>query len=105
MGSGASVSREFEYKSYLKPVTAMEKADSADLALQVLAIQSGGRALTGSNDLAGEIESCVAEAKAFYTIEIEAVPSERVNQYHELEVKMGTAGLTARTNAGYYAQP
>ncbi len=105
VGSGASISREFEYKSYLKPVTAMEQADSADLALQVLAIQSGGRALTGSNDLAGEIASCVAEANAFYTIEIDAIPSERANQYHELAVKVGKSGLTARTNAGYYAQP
>jgi VWFA-related protein len=105
VGSAASVSREFEYKSYLKPVTAMEQADSADLALPVLAIQSGGRALSGSNDLTGEIATCVAEANAFYTIQIETAPSERANQYHQLDVKIGTTGLTARTNAGYYAQP
>ncbi len=105
LGSAASVSHDFAYKSYLKPVTAMEQADSANLALQVLAIQSGGRVLNGSNDLAGEITGCVAEANAFYTIEIETFPSERANQYHELAVNVATAGLTARTNAGYYAQP
>jgi VWFA-related protein len=93
------------YQNFLKPVTSAKDADSGNLALPVLAVQSGGRVLNGTNDLAGEIATCVAEADAYYTIGIQVSPSETVNDYHSLGVKLGKSGLTARTSAGYYNQP
>ena len=105
LSSESSLAHSVYYQNFLKPVTSGKDADSANLALPVLALQSGGRVLNGSNDLASEIASCIADAGAYYTIAIQVSPSETVNDYHSLEVKLDKAGLTARTSIGYYKQP
>ena len=93
------------YKHFLTPATGVKDANPGDLALPVLALQSGGRVLYGSNDLAGEIASCVDDARTFYTLAIQISPSQTVNEYHTLNVKIAQPGLTARTSAGYYGLP
>jgi VWFA-related protein len=105
LSSETGLPHDLYYKNFLKPATSVKDADSANLALPVLALQSGGRVLNGSNDLASEIASCMADAGAYYTIAIQVSPSEMVNDYHSLEVKLAKTGLTARTSAGYYNQP
>jgi VWFA-related protein len=105
LSSESSLQHSVYYQSFLKPVTSAKDADSGNLALPVLALQSGGRVLNGTNDLAGEIARCVAEAGAYYTIAVRVSPSEAVNDYRSLEVRIAKAGLTARTNTGYYNQP
>jgi len=97
--------RTTDYKQFLKPVKKADQADNGDLALQVLATQSGGRVLNSSNDLAGEIATCVADANASYALSFEGLAGDGPNEYHALEIKMGKPGLTARTRSGYYAQP
>ena len=94
-----------DYKQFLKPVKKAEQADNGDLALQVLATQSGGRVLNSSNDLAGEIATCAAEANSYYVLTFEGLPGDGPNEYHALEIKLDKPGLTARTRSGYYAQP
>jgi hypothetical protein len=71
----------------------------------VLAVQTGGLALTASNDIAGQIAQCVADADTFYTLTVDATAADRPNEYHATEVKVATPGLTVRTRNGYYAQP
>jgi VWFA-related protein len=93
------------YKGFLKGVPSPNKTEPADLALQVLATQSGGKALNSSNDLAQLIASCVIDAKAYYTLAFDAVPADHPDEYHSLEVKVDKPGLIARTRTGYYAQP
>lgn len=97
--------RNFYYESFLRGVTSAKKTENGNLGLQVLAIQSGGQVLTGSNDVASSIVSCMADAKAFYTISFDSPPADHSNEYHSLQVKIGKSGLTARTRTGYYAQP
>jgi len=97
--------RTTDYKQFLKPVKKAEQADNGDLALQVLATQSGGRVLNSNNDLAGEIATCAADANGYYVLSFEGLPGDGPNEYHALEVKIGKPGLTARTRSGYYAQP
>jgi VWFA-related protein len=94
-----------DYKQFLKPVKKAEQADNGNLALQVLATQSGGRVLNSSNDLTGEIATCVADAKASYVLSFDGPAGDGPNEYHALEIKIGKPGLTARTRSGYYAQP
>jgi hypothetical protein len=36
---------------------------------------------------------------------LDAAVAERANEYHSIEVKVATPGLTARTRSGYYVQP
>jgi hypothetical protein len=76
-----------------------------NLGLQVLAHQSGGRVLNSSNDVAGEIATCVTDASAFYVITFDGLPGDGPNEYHALDMKMDKPGLTAHTRTGYYAQP
>jgi VWFA-related protein len=97
--------RTFYYKEFLKPITAAKNALPGNLALQVLATQSGGLVFVASNDITGQIDRCIADAGAFYTLTLDPAVAERPNEYHSIEVKIATPGLTARTRSGYYIQP
>jgi len=93
------------FEGYLKGVKTSEKVNPANLALKVLAIQTGGRALPPDNDLAGQISACVQDAGAFYTVSFNPPPADKPNEYHDLKVEVDKPGLTAHTDTGYYNQP
>lgn len=93
------------YQAFLKGVKSSRKADTGNLALKVLATQSGGRILGPDNDLAAQINSCIAEASAFYTLSFNPPPANHADEYHDLKVEIGQPGLAAHTSTGYYNQP
>lgn len=93
------------YVQFLKGVRKAGQVQFGNLALQVLAAQSGGRVLNSSNDVAGEIAACDADANAFYVLSFDGLPGDGPNEYHAIEIKIDKPGLTARTRSGYYAQP
>jgi VWFA-related protein len=95
----------FTYQSFLKGVKSARQADSGNLALKVLAVESGGRVLGPDNDLAGQIDSCIADAGAFYTLSFDPPRADHADEYHDLKVQIDKPGLTARTSSGYYIQP
>jgi VWFA-related protein len=95
----------FYYKEFLKPITAARQVLPGNLALQVLAIHSGGLVFSASNDITAQIDHCVADADVFYTLTLDAAVAEKPNEYHAIEVKVAAPGLTARTQSGYYVQP
>jgi VWFA-related protein len=95
----------FVYEEYLKGVKTADKAIAANLGLRVLAIQSGGRVMVPDNDLTAQIERCVEDATAFYTLSFDPPRADRVNEYHDLRIEVDKPGLTAATNSGYYDQP
>lgn len=97
--------RTFYYQSFLKGVTSAKKVDSGNLALPVLATQSGGMVLNSSNDFQKLVMSPLADAEAFYTMSFDAPPADHPDEYHALQVKLDKPGLTARTRTGYYARP
>lgn len=101
----AGAIQAFYYKEFLKPITAARNVQFGNLALQVLATQSGGLVLNASNDIKGLIDRSVADADAFYTLTLEAAVAERPNEYHSIEVKVARPGLSIRTRSGYYVQP
>jgi VWFA-related protein len=103
--SNSGATDESNYKSFLKGVRSARQADSANLALQVIAEQSGGRVQNPSNDLVGQIADCLADLSAFYSISFNPSHAEHADDYHELKVIVNKAGLTARTNTGYYNRP
>jgi len=100
-----SASDLFLYEAYLKPVKDFHKADAANLSMQVLARQTGGRVLGPSNDIAGEIDNCMADIGAYYTLQFAAPQAAGANEYHDLKLTLDQPGLTARTSTGYYNQP
>jgi VWFA-related protein len=101
----AGTSRNSYYQTFLKGVTEAKESSPANLALQVLAVQTGGRVFASSNGLAAAIGECVADARSFYVVSFNAAKADRTDVYHALEVKVDKPGTTARTRTGYYAQP
>lgn len=97
--------RELRYETYVKGVKKASQVSIGNLALQVLAEQSGGRAFQYDNDIASEIATAVADTNAFYVLTFDGLPGDGPNEYHALQLKIDRPGLTARTRAGYYAQP
>lgn len=93
------------YRRFLKGVASPREASSGNLALKVLATQTGGRILGPGNDLAEQIDACIADANAFYSVSFDPPPDGKPGEYHELKVQIGKPGMTARTNAGYYFEP
>jgi VWFA-related protein len=98
--------REAEfYRSYLRGVASPALTEPGNLALPVFAIHSGGRALDTTGNLPMLINSCVQEATAYYTLTFDPAMAKRVDEYHELAVRVDKPQLRARTNTGYYAEP
>jgi len=93
------------YEDFLKGVKSTNDASAPNLALKVLAIQSGGRVLGPDNNLAGQINTCVQDASAFYTLSFDPPRANKPNEYHDVKVQVGKPRLKAHTSTGYYNQP
>lgn len=93
------------YEEFLKGVKKPGQVQIGDLALQVLAVQSGGRVFNSNNDIASEIAAAIADANDYYILTFEGLPADGPDQYHSIEVKTSKSGLKAITRTGYYAEP
>jgi VWFA-related protein len=93
------------WEAFEKPAKKPDQVQIGDLALQVLAYQSGGLVLNGSNDAAGEIARSFTDARASYQLSFEALPADGPDDFHSIQVKVDRPKATARTRAGYYAEP
>jgi VWFA-related protein len=97
--------RNFQWQEFLKPVRDSKHADPGDLALQVLATESGGLALFGSNNIAGELSRCIDDGSTWYRITFDPQHADAPHTWHSVEVKVDKPGLKIRTRNGYYAEP
>jgi VWFA-related protein len=93
------------YETFLKGVSSEKNTQPGNLALQVLAAQSGGRVFNSNNDITGQIATCIADASAYYVLSFDSPPADNPTGFHALEVKIGKPGLKARSRTVYYAQP
>ena len=101
---------DFDYAHYLAGVRTLSDLKKPEdtpphFALPVLAIQSGGLVLEASHGTMRGIDRCVEDASAFYTVSFDPPHAAQPDEYHELRLQTGVAGLSARTNSGYYNQP
>ncbi len=101
----AGTLRTSYYEQFVKGIASPGQVQPANLSLQVLAVQSGGRVFNASNDLIAAMAACVDDAKSFYSISFEAARADQPNEYHTLTVKVDKPGLKVRTRSGYYAHP
>lgn len=93
------------YQAYLKPVKSLQDAASGNLALKVLATQTGGLILGPDNDLVAQLNRCIDNANAFYRVSFDPPAGEHPYEYHELKVTVDKPGLAVRTSTGYYSEP
>lgn len=105
IAQGMPTEGTYLYESYLKGVRKPTQAMPPNLALKVVATQSGGRVIPPSNDVAASIGMVAQDAGTYYEITFEPPRPDGPNEYHELKLKVNQPGLTAHTNAGYYGQP
>ena len=105
LGAGQGPLSTYYYEEFVKAPRKVTQTVLGNLGLQVLAIQSGGQAVSSSNDVAALIAECVADTKAYYELTFAPPPPDAPEQFHEIDVKVNEAHLIARTRQGYYAQP
>jgi hypothetical protein len=96
-----------DYRAYpaYQPVKSAGEARGQNLAMPVLATQSGGGVLNGVGDVAGLIGENIDNANAFYTLEFDPPNANQVDEYHDLKVEVGKPDLKVHTNTGYYDEP
>ncbi len=97
--------RTLSYQWYLRGISKASQVDEGDLALQVIAIQSGGLVLAIGNDIVAFLQKCLADTDAYYQISFDPPLNDKRDEYHHLEIKLTNSALTARTRQGYYANP
>lgn len=91
------------YQNFRKPVRRPQDAQFGNLALQVLAEQSGGQVLNSSNDVTKLLKKAMKDTTVYYEISFDAATDEP-DTYHALEIRLDKPGLVARTRAGYYSR-
>ena len=97
--------RSSYYVEFLKGVPSVPKVEQGNLALQVLAVHSGGRVINTGSNIADEIASCFADTSTYYVVTVPRARAETPNTLHSIQLKLSDPKLQARTLFGYYAQP
>lgn len=105
LGSADFAGRAFWWEAYEKGISKPNQAEWGDIALQVLAVQSGGLALTTDNDITAMLQRCVADAQAFYKLSFVPSLEQKRATYHRVEVRVAKPGTSARARQGFYTQP
>ena len=81
------------------------KVNLINLALYVVATQTGGGVLATPSNLGALIGKRVEEASKFYSLTFDPTPTNKVDEYHDLKVEVSEPKLTVRTSTSYYNQP
>lgn len=103
--SGSDLFHWNYYREYLKGVQKPNNASAANLALQVLAEQSGGGAINPTNkDLWQEIASNVANYDSDYSFVFNGPEAKHPDEYHALTVRVNNPELVVHTRNAYYAE-
>lgn len=97
--------RGFDYRKFLAPVTTPSQLQDGNRSLPVLAIESGGLVLRSTSDLAGDMQKCLTDASAYYTLIFDRPPATAPDEYHSISVQVNRPGVTVRTRHGYYSTP
>lgn len=104
-GSSEIGPRASNWQQYLKGVSKPSQVRSGNFALEVIATQSGGLVLNADNDVALQLQQCLADMETYYELSFDPATTGRPNEYRRLEVNVAKHGLTVRTRQGYYANP
>jgi VWFA-related protein len=104
LGIGESLQNVFYYQQFLSGVKRPNEVSIGNVALQVIATQTGGLVLN-STDVATLLQECIADNAAYYRLSFEPAPTEIRDVYHPLKVTVAKPDATAATSTGYYAEP
>jgi len=105
LGTADVGTRTVYWKEFLKGVSKPSQVNPGNLALEVLATQSGGVALNANNDITAQLQQALGDLGTYYELSYEPPSDNSPHEYHQIEVKISKPGLIARTRQGYYSQP
>ena len=92
----------FDPRNPPKAMDLSRKVASVNLDfLKTVAENTGGLAITDTNDLSGGIERIFAENDAYYLLGFTVPPTHRAGSLHRLEVKVNRPNVIVRTRSGY----
>ena len=91
------------FHSYAGP--SPRDANPTNMALAVLALNSGGRVLGASSGADELIRQCADEADTYYTLTFDPPRTGTVDDYHELKVVAKGNNAEMRSWTGYYNEP
>ena len=97
--------RDYSYQGFLAPVRSAKQVLPGHMALDVLAVQSGGGLLDTSSELTTMIDRCIERESVFYTLTFDPPITNQVDEYHDLKVVAGKPDMTAGARSGYYNEP
>lgn len=95
----------FWWQEFAGGVNKPNDANLGNLALQVLAVQSGGMAMTVNNDIAAEVQKCVNDAEAYYELSFAAPLDQKPNELNKVQVLVNKSKVDVRARQVYYWQP
>ena len=92
----------FDPRNPPKAMDLSRKVGSVNLDfLKTVAENTGGLAITDTNDLSGGIERIFGENDAYYLLGFTVPPTHRAGSLHRLEVKVSRPNVTVRARSGY----
>ncbi len=92
------------YEDFFKPTRSPRQASPNDLALQVLAHQTGGLVSPPGNTIQPVLARCLAQADALYVLSYTPPSFTGSLQFHDLAVKSARPALEIHSPIGYYAR-
>ena len=81
-----------------------EQIRAGNLGLHALAHQSGGHIFTDAQDVAGQINECIADAESYYVLAFDSPAAAAFGEFHSLAVKVDKPQVDVRTNTLYYGE-
>jgi VWFA-related protein len=76
---------------------------SSELVFEAIAPESGGAILRHRNDIDGAIASAVNDGSSYYTLSYYPTDRNWDGKFRQIQIKLESSGLVARTQRGYYA--
>jgi len=90
--------------AFFNGIAEEDQVSAAHFGLHVLAHQTGGKILTETKDVAGQIGACIEEVESYYVLTFDSPRAANFGEYHALTVKVDKPALDVRTNTLYYAE-
>jgi len=81
----------------------LDKVDAAEITMERIAEDTGGKVFANSNDLAGAAEQAVNDGSNYYTLTYSPTNRDWKGEFRKVEVKLAQSGYTLAYRRGYYA--
>jgi VWFA-related protein len=94
-----------EWDRAFKGAPSRAELSRQSVSVAAMAHLSGGQVFANTEDVAGALRQCSADAGAFYQLFFDPEPAEKAIEFRTIEVKVARPDVTVRSPTAYYAHP